>query len=237
MVALVGVAAQVTGCGGGTLRRGVNVGKEPNRLSREVLEPRVVQDDRLLQVNRATPSLEGRVLPTGWQQWLVPTVHHHGVMMGMRLTEIWLWPEPFADTQPTPVAVRYHAAFTRPPKWYTGADWFEWDGDRWWINALGHSLFGSELYLAARRCQFGPLPALAFTAVSSAVWEYGYEASGVRPSALDLVYTPLSGLVLGEVRHWVYREAGHLPDGVFKVLFQGLMDPLGEGERLLGAPC
>lgn len=179
----------------------------------------------------------GAALPVEWQQWLMPTVHHHGVMLGMRLTEVWLWPEPFADTRPTQVAVRYHAAFTQPPKWNSRADWFEWDGDRWWINAVGHSLFGSELYLSARRCQFGPVPAAVLAALSSAVWEYGYEANGVRPSALDLVYTPVSGLVLGEVRHWVYRRAAQLPDGALKMLLRGLMDPLGEGERLLGAPC
>lgn len=221
------------------MRRGANTGKEPTtrRPSREASTARIALTDRMRTVNRDTPDLEGPVLPRAWQQWLLPTVHHHAVMMGMRLTEVWLWPEPFADTQSTPVAVRYHSAFTRPPKWNAGADWFEWDGDRWWINALGHSLFGSELYLAARRCQFGPLPALAFTAVSSAAWEYGYEANGVRPSALDLVYTPLSGLVLGEVRHWAYREAGKMPDGFIKIVFQGLMDPLGEGERMLGAPC
>jgi Domain of unknown function (DUF3943) len=172
-----------------------------------------------------------------WQQWAVPVVHHHAVMLGMRLTEVWLWPEPFAETSNLPVALRYRDAFSQPPKWRTDAAWFEWDGDRWWINAVGHSLFGSELYLAARRCEFGVLPSFAMAAVGSAAWEYGYEANGVRPSALDLVYTPISGLVLGEFRHWAYRGAGRLPNGPLRVLVRGLMDPFGDAERAFGAPC
>ena len=28
----------------------------------------------------------------------------------------------------------------------------EWDGDPWYVNTLGHGLFGSELYLRARMC-------------------------------------------------------------------------------------
>lgn len=172
-----------------------------------------------------------------WQQWTVPVVHHQAVMLGMRLTEVWLWPEPFAETRSLPVALRYRNAVSDPPKWTTDADWFEWDGDRWWINAVGHSLFGSELYLAARRCEFGVLPSFALAAVGSAAWEYGYEANGVRPSALDLVYTPVSGLVLGEFRHWAYRGAERLPDGPLRVLVRGLMDPFGVAERAFGAPC
>ncbi len=169
-------------------------------------------------------------------RWGVVATHHHGVMLGMRLTEIWLWPEPFAETEPLVITERYRAA-AGLPKWQGDARWFEWDGDRWWINVAGHSLFGSELYLAARRCKFAPAIALAAATAGSLAWEYGYEASGVRPSALDLVYTPLSGLALGELRHWVYDRAGALSDGPVKVVVRVLMDPLGSIERGLGAPC
>lgn len=162
--------------------------------------------------------------------------HHHAVMLGMRLTEIWLWPEPFADTEPLLLSGRYVTAFTQPPKWNGSARAFEWDGDPWWINGLGHALFGSELYLAARRCRFDPVPAALLATAGRAVWEYGYEANGVRPSALDLVYTPLAGAVLGEMRYWAYRGAAVLP-GVPKAVLRGLMDPFGEVERALGSPC
>lgn len=170
-------------------------------------------------------------------RWSVVATHHHAVMLGMRLTEVWLWPEPFADTNASRIARRHRDAFARAPKWRSDASWFEWDGDRWWINVVGHSLFGSELYIAARRCEFSPIAAFASAAVGSAVWEYGYEASGVRPSALDLVYTPLSGVVLGELRHWVYHRADNLSAGPVRGLIQLLMDPLGSIERGLGSPC
>jgi hypothetical protein len=170
-------------------------------------------------------------------RWAIVATHHHGVMLGMRLTEVWLWPEPFAETDVSRVTARYRDAVTQPPKWRSEASWFEWDGDRWWINVVGHSLFGSELYLAARRCGFNPAIAVASAAVGSAVWEYGYEASGVRPSALDLVYTPLSGLALGELRHWLYHEVDGLSGGPVKTLVHVLMDPLGTLERGLGSPC
>lgn len=175
--------------------------------------------------------------PSPLERWTVTVSHHHGLMLGMRLTELWLWPEPFAVISPKIVSAHYRDAYAQPPKWRSDARLFEWDGDRWWINAVGHSLFGSELYLAARRCRFEPLAAVALTAAASTVWEYGYEASGVRPSALDLVYTPLSGLVLGEFRYWVYRQARAMPSGVVRTLTQILMDPLGQTERGLGFPC
>lgn len=175
--------------------------------------------------------------PSPVMRWTATVSHHHGVMLGMRLTELWLWPVPFAEVSPKQVAARYGEAYGGLPKWQGDARWFEWDGDRWWINVVGHSLFGSELYLAARRCRFEPVAALALTAAASTVWEYGYEASGVRPSALDLVYTPLSGLVLGEARFWVYQRAQALPPGAIRAVVQTLMDPLGEAERGLGFPC
>lgn len=157
-------------------------------------------------------------------------------MLGMRLTEVWLWPEPFAETRPSIVRERYRDAFTKPPKWDGSTSWFQWDGDRWFINVIGHAAFGSELYLRARRCDFQPLGALALTAASSIVWEYGYEASGVQPSALDLLYTPLSGLLLGETRYWLVKRAQHLDSG-WRTLVTVLLDPFGEAERAIGFPC
>lgn len=212
-----------------------NVTRSPySEHERTALDAREV---RRRETASAGASQHGLGTTPGWQQWAVPVVHHHAVMLGMRLTEVWLWPEPFAETSSLPVTLRYRDAFSEPPKWTTDAAWFEWDGDRWWINAVGHSLFGSELYLAARRCDFGVLPSFALAAVGSAAWEYGYEANGVRPSALDLVYTPISGLVLGEFRHWAHRGAGQLPDGPLRVLVRGLMDPFGDVERAFGSPC
>lgn len=167
----------------------------------------------------------------------MPSLHALGLMSVMRGTEAVLWPVPFADTFPAHVATRYADAFTHPPRWDTSRDAFEWDGDRWYINVVGHGLFGSELYLRARVCRKPAWQALLFTTAASTLWEYGFEANGVRPSALDLGFTPLAGLVLGEARYLGWRAASALGSGPARWTLRALFDPLGELERSLGAPC
>ncbi|MCA9593249.1 MAG: DUF3943 domain-containing protein [Myxococcales bacterium] len=166
-------------------------------------------------------------------RWDVPTTHAVGLMTTMRTAEIFIWPEPFARFDPG----GYERAFSQPPKWDTSQPAFEWDGDPWAVNVLGHGLFGSELYLRVRSCRHGVVPALAFTTLGSAVWEYGFEANGARPSGLDLVYTPAAGLVLGEARLLGWRAAKGISDPTWRGILSTLFDPFGELERGLGARC
>jgi hypothetical protein len=156
-------------------------------------------------------------------------------MSVMRGSEAYLWPEPFANT--ARFGYHYRQAFTRPPLFDLNAPLFEADGDRWHINVIGHGLFGSELYLRARVCRKPLWQALLFTTGASAVWEYGFEANGVRPSGLDLMYTPVAGLVLGEGRFQLFRWASGLAPGAGRSALKAVADPLGELERLLGTPC
>ena len=167
----------------------------------------------------------------------VPVVHSLGLMTGMRLTEAYLWPTPFAATDRVTIAQHYQAAFSRPPLWDGSRPLFREDGDRWQINVIGHGLFGSELYLRARSCRLPVWQALLFTGMASATWEYGVEASGTRPSALDLVYTPVAGLVLGEARFLTWRAARTLSPGPLRTVLSAAIDPLGDLERALGTPC
>lgn len=167
----------------------------------------------------------------------VPTLHALGLMTTMRLTEAYLWPAPFSETNRNVIGLHYQEAYSKPPLWHGDRPLFEADGDRWQINVLGHGLFGSELYLRARSCRFEPWQALLFSGVASATWEYGFEASGVRPSALDLTFTPLAGLVLGEARYQGYRGAQALRPGALRTFLGALLDPLGDLERAAGAPC
>lgn len=169
------------------------------------------------------------------ESWLVPSLHALGLMIVMRGTETYLWPEPFART--SRFAYHYEQAFTRPPLFDTSRPLFEADGDRWHINVIGHGLFGSELYLRARTCNKPLWQALLFTGAASTLWEYGFEANGVRPSGLDLVFTPAAGIVLGEARLQLWRFAGTLESGAGRSVLRGVMDPLGELERWAGAPC
>lgn len=158
-------------------------------------------------------------------------------MTGMRLTEAVIWPDPFARTSLSRAGQSYEEAYTRPPKWDSSASAFEWDGDPWYVNGIGHALFGSELYLRARTCRQGVLPALAFTAAGSVVWEYAFEANAVRPSAFDLWYTPAAGLILGEARFVMWSEARTLRDRTLRGVLTAVLDPFGELERALGTRC
>lgn len=167
----------------------------------------------------------------------VPILHAVGLMSAMRLSEAYLWPRPFAETSRTSLGLHYHDAFSRPPLWDGSRPLFREDGDRWQINVFGHGLFGSELYLRARTCRLPAWQALLFTGLASATWEYGFEANGVRPSALDLTFTPLAGLALGEGRYQAWRAVRRLDPGALRSTLSALLDPLGDAERAFGTPC
>lgn len=167
----------------------------------------------------------------------MPSLHALGLMTTMRATEAYLWPDPFAETNVHQLGWHYHEAFTRPPRWDGSRPLFEQDGDRWQINVIGHGLFGSELYLRARTCRKPLWQALLFTTLASTAWDYGFEANGVRPSALDLTFTPAAGLVLGELRYLGWSAARRLAPGAGRTLLGVLFDPLGELERAAGTPC
>lgn len=166
-----------------------------------------------------------------------PVLHALGLMTAMRASEAYLWPQPFAETDRVQLGLHYHAALSQPPRFDSSRPWFEADGDRWQINVLGHGLFGSELFLRARACHMPIWQALLFTGLASATWEYGFEANGVRPSALDLTFTPLAGLVLGETRFQSWRAARRMNPGLLRTTLSALLDPLGDAERALGSPC
>jgi hypothetical protein len=166
---------------------------------------------------------------------VVPAVHSIALMGVMRVAESVIWPDPFS--RPEQFGPRYEEAFTRPPRFDPNEAFMRWDGDPFVVNGVGHALFGSELYLRARQCRFGWAGSLAFAAATSAIWEYGVEANGARPSGLDLVYTPLSGLLLGEARYFLHRAAGALSSPVARGILRGVLDPLGDVERALGTDC
>lgn len=166
---------------------------------------------------------------------VVPALHGLALMTAMRATETVLWPEPFARTEQ--FASSYLRAFTNAPIFDGSQPFMRWDGDPLVVNVAGHGLFGSEIHMRARTCGFPWAGALAFSAVTSALWEYGFEANGVRPSALDLVYTPLAGLVLGEARYVAWRAAGGIASPGWRSVTRAIVDPFGEIERALGTRC
>jgi hypothetical protein len=185
----------------------------------------------------ATAPVEPRPEPVAEERpmLVVPIVHSLALMSVMRVSESVLYPDPFSRTQY--FGAHYEEAFTKPPLFDGSRRAFEWDGDPWTINVLGHGLFGSELYLRARTCHLPWYGALAFAAAASTLWEYGFEANGVRPSALDLVYTPLAGMALGEGRQVVWRAAAQVESRVLRQVIRAAVDPFGEVERAFGAGC
>ena len=173
--------------------------------------------------------------PEPGPSWTPPVVHTLALFSVMRVSEAILWPHPFAQT--SDFGRHYQEAFTKPPIFDSSRRAFEWDGDHWTINVIGHGLLGSELYLRARTCGFGWAGSLAFAAGSTVVWEYAFEGNGVRPSLLDLIYTPLSGLVLGEARHYAWRSADDISDPTWRAVVKAIVDPLGELERATVSGC
>jgi uncharacterized protein DUF3943 len=172
-----------------------------------------------------TPALS---LPVNWT---VPVAHAAGVLMGMRVSLSLLWPRAYDPFPLERSARQLGAAFRAPPELRRDRSLLESDGDPWAINVVGHGLFGAEIYGRVRQCGGAPWQALAFTAGTSAVWEYGIESWSKRPSAIDLVTTPLIGAAIGEARVSAQRWLHHRPRGFLRTLGEIFVDPLGEAER------
>ncbi len=166
---------------------------------------------------------------------VVPIVHDLALLTAMRIGESVLWPDPFS--RPQYFGEHYVEAYTKPPLFDPHKPAFEWDGDPWPINVFGHAIYGSELYMRARTCRVPWWGALAFAAAGSTLWEYGFEANGVRPSVQDLVWTPLAGAALGEGRYFVWRAAAGIESKGARAVVRAVVDPLGEAERALGTGC
>src|SRR5204863_208147 len=122
------------------------------------------------------------------------------LLAGMPLGLSIAWPEAYDPLPLTRSGHQFAQAYNRGPEFRSDRWLLESDGDPWAINVIGHGLFGAEVYGRVRQCGGGPWQALAFTAGTSVVWEYGIESFNKRPSAIDLVATPVIGAALGEAR-------------------------------------
>lgn len=168
----------------------------------------------------------------------VVAAHAGGLLLGMRLGAAVLWPQDYGPRALGDAPAHLREAVSRPPVFRRDRSLLESDGDPWAVNVIGHGLFGSEIYLRSRQCGGAPLTALAWTAGASVAWEYAVEGSAKRPSAIDLVWTPvIGGLVLGELRFRAYRALRSDDPGVLRRIARGLLDPLGSLERAAGARC
>ncbi len=134
----------------------------------------------------------------------------------------------------TPSWSKFTSNFRRAPVWDPqgmgggGAlGYLQADGDAWVTNVLGHGVQGSEVHLRMRQEGFSPLQAFAAGAVHSTVWEYGIEGWNETPSLWDLIYTPIGGFLVGELRHQLKRRVKRLPgESAFERGALFVIDPL-----------
>ncbi len=87
--------------------------------------------------------------------------------------------------------------FTLPPKW---------DEDHWSFNYLVHPYMGSLTYLAWRNRGGSPLSGLLVSGLNSTLYEYLIASAIQRPSANDLIITPLTGAILGEAIFFIEKK-------------------------------
>lgn len=83
-------------------------------------------------------------------------------------------------------------AYTKPPVW---------DDDFWFHNYVGHPYGGSVYYNTIRSQGASRGASFLFVTLLSTQWEYFFEALAERPSIQDLLITPITGSILGEVIH------------------------------------
>ena len=82
-------------------------------------------------------------------------------------------------------------------QWVDNASRPTFDEDSWWLNYLAHPYVGATYYIRARERGFGPWGSFAYSALASAMYEFGVESFFERPSIQDLIVTPVGGAVLG----------------------------------------
>jgi Domain of unknown function (DUF3943) len=96
-------------------------------------------------------------------------------------------------------------------RWWHNVRNPEWDHDDWAVNYLGHSYFGATYYIRARERGFDRIDSFVYSAVASALYEFGVEALFEHPSYQDLIVTPVGGALLGgfvfePIRNWVRHK-------------------------------
>lgn len=91
----------------------------------------------------------------------------------------------------------FKRAYTMPPIW---------DEDPWPVNYIGHPYQGAVFFnsLRSQNCSF--MASAGFNIFHTLLWEYVIEAVMERPSIQDLITTPLCGIALGELFHYLTKK-------------------------------
>ena len=86
----------------------------------------------------------------------------------------------------------FKRAYTEPPVI---------DNDLWIVNYVGHPYQGAYFYNAVRSQHASILQSSLFCFGHSMLWEYFTEAFFEQPSIQDLIVTPITGIIFGELAH------------------------------------
>ena len=111
---------------------------------------------------------------------------------------------------------------------------WEWDSDKFGINFIGHPHSGNYYFNIARSNGYSFWGSSPFAIEGSVVWEYFGE--NTRPSINDVINTPISGMLLGEI---LYRVSSNILDDrtrgaerVWREIFAGIINPSRALNRL-----
>ncbi len=108
-----------------------------------------------------------------------------------------------------------------------------WDNDELWINYIGHPYFGAGYYCHTIHKGYSRLDGFLYSlAMSTSLYEYGFEAFFEKPSTQDLIFTPLGGVLMGELFLMAEREIKRNKNRVLGSrrlgdFCRGMMDPVG----------
>ncbi len=75
------------------------------------------------------------------------------------------------------------------------------DKDKWYFNYIGHPYGGAFYYNAVRSQNATVLQSSLFNLGHTLLWEYVIESGLEQPSIQDLIVTPVTGIILGELIH------------------------------------
>lgn len=109
-----------------------------------------------------------------------------------------------------------------------------WDNDNFVFNYILHPYGGAVYYMTARSHGFNLFQSFLYTtAVSTLLWEYGFEAFMEVPSIQDLIVTPTTGVLLGEAFYVLKRHIVSNDYRLFGSRFLGnvvsyIIDPVNE---------
>jgi hypothetical protein len=81
------------------------------------------------------------------------------------------------------------------------------DYDNMFFNYVTHPYAGAVYYMTARSCGYKGFECFLYSAAMSTLfWEYGVEAFAEVPSSQDLLITPITGAVIGEIFFGVKKD-------------------------------